>query len=84
MLIVALWQTRQTLTTLDLDMGNTNANAPTLADILSICIYLTDLVYSNSSTTSTSSLIGDLTTIKDNNALISLQLELQVINKAPL
>ncbi|KAI7854009.1 hypothetical protein BDC45DRAFT_606090 [Circinella umbellata] len=84
MLIVALWQTRQTLTTLDLDMGNNNPNAPTLADILSICIYLTDLVYSNSSTTGTSSLIGDLTTIKDNNTLVSLQLKLQVINKAPI
>ncbi|KAG2221703.1 hypothetical protein INT45_002741 [Circinella minor] len=84
MLIVALWQTRQTLTTLDLDMGNTNANAPTLADILSICIYLTNLVYLNHSTTSTSSLMGDLTTIKDHKTLVNLQLKLEVISKASL
>ena len=84
MLMVALWQTRQRLTNLSLDMGNTNANVFTLSDILSICTHLTDFVYLNSSTNNTVSLMGDFTMIKEHNALVSLQLQLQVINETSL
>ena len=73
---IALWQTRKTLTTLDLDLSN-NVNAINLADVLMLCTNLCKLSFTTAH--ALTPLVGDFSTMEQHAALIDLQIEAQDI-----
>ncbi|KAI9244687.1 hypothetical protein BDA99DRAFT_566145 [Phascolomyces articulosus] len=82
MFIIALWQTRHTLTSLDLDLAE-NLNNVTLADILSICSHLTELVFMTSMKR-LDLYLGDFLMVEKHINLRSLQLKASSITEKDL
>ncbi|KAI9265061.1 hypothetical protein BDA99DRAFT_536553 [Phascolomyces articulosus] len=72
---IALWETRYTLTKLDIDAGDTQ-NSITIAMILSTCKNLVELIYS---TTSLSNQVGDIISLHRHLYLTNLKIHASVI-----
>ncbi|KAI7856174.1 hypothetical protein BDC45DRAFT_604532 [Circinella umbellata] len=72
----AFWQTRQTLTTLDLDFGS-NTNLIKLADLIMTCTNLTKSSFTT--TMPLAKIIGNFSTMKRHEALIDLQIKAKLI-----
>ncbi|KAI7847450.1 hypothetical protein BDC45DRAFT_611014 [Circinella umbellata] len=73
---VAFWQTRQTLTTLDLDFGS-NTNLIKLADLIMTCTNLTKSSFTT--TQPLAEIIGNFSTVERHEALIDLQMKAKLI-----
>ena len=73
---IAFWQTRQTLTTLDLDFG-ANTSLIKLADLIMTCTSLIKLSFTT--TQPLAQLIGNFSVIGQHEALIDLQIKAKLI-----
>ncbi|KAI7856176.1 hypothetical protein BDC45DRAFT_604534 [Circinella umbellata] len=73
---VAFWQTRQTLTTLDLDFGS-NTNLIKLADLIMTCTNLTKSSFTT--TQPLAEIVGNFSTVERHEALIDLQIKAKLI-----
>ncbi|KAG2220582.1 hypothetical protein INT45_008763 [Circinella minor] len=73
---IAFWETRQTLTTLDLDFGS-NTNLIKLADLIMTCTNLTKSSFTT--TQPLAEIIGNFSTMKRHEALIDLQIKAKLI-----